>query len=431
MSRKNRKHRDYSATQQNRHTENSEAVQNKPDRQAVINSTPEREEKRNINRKRHNNGGAQKAAIRFLKFNRTHLFTGFFFAILAFLIYQLIKIMLPFFGALVIAVVTTITFYPFHIWICRKLNLNKTFSAAISALTATITLLVPIVLLATLLAKESRNLYPQTREWISAIAQSEKKIPIPKILKDNVDFDVADLMAEGVQKAQATVTAYAGKIIKDLFFLVVNFCLAVITMFMLFRDGNRFLRTVIDIIPLDPDYKGRIAQQLYTTTLSVVHGLLITAMIQGILGGIGYWIAGVPAPTFFGFLTTCSALIPFVGTGLVWVPLTITMFIWKGAFAGVFVFIWGAGLVATIDNFLKPYFIGRKANLPVSLLFLGLLGGMRVYGGIGLVLGPLLISCLLIFLKIYRENRNEKKDGVTTADTQPGVMIIKSRQQKN
>lgn len=421
MSRKNRKHRYYSAGK-------PETGENSAANTTSANALPENKNKQ-FNRKPA--GGPHKAAMRLLKFNSTHLFTAFFFIILAFLIYQLIKIMLPFFGALVIAVVTTLTFYPFHIWICRRLNLNKTVSAAISAITATITLLIPIVLLTTLLAKESKNLYPQTKEWISAIAQSEKKIPIPKILKDNVDFDVADLISEGVQKAQATVTAYAGKMLKDLFFLVVNFCLAVITMFMLFRDGNRFLRAVIDIIPLDPDYKGRIAQQLYTTTLSVVHGLLLTAIIQGILGGIGYWIAGVPAPTFFGFLTTCSALIPFVGTGLVWVPLTISMFIWKGTFAGVFVLIWGAGLVATIDNFLKPYFIGRKANLPISLLFLGLLGGMRVYGGIGLVLGPLLISCLLIFLKIYRENRNEKKDAGTAADNNNGTMIIKSRQPKN
>ena len=262
----------------------------------------------------------------------------------------------------------------------------------------------------TLIAKETKNLYPKTAQWITAIVQSEKKLPIPKVLRDNVDFDFEETITEGMKTAQSTMTAYAAKIIKDVFFLIVNFCMAVIIMFMLFRDGNRFMRWLIDIIPLDYEYKDRIAHQLYRTTISIVHGLLLTAIIQGIIGGFGYWMAGVPAPTFFGFLTTCSALIPFVGTGLIWVPLTITMFIWKGTFAGLFVLAWGAGLVATIDNFLKPLFIGKKANLPISLLFLGLIGGMRVYGGLGLILGPLIISCLLVFLQIYLENRNPGKE---------------------
>lgn len=374
---------------------------------------------KNFSSNRQNKGLAKS-----LQFNRTNLFTICFFAILIFLVYQLIKIMLPFLGALLIAIITTLIFYPFHCWVHKKLNMHRTFSSSISTLTATITLLIPILLFSFLMAKETKNIYPKTTQWISAIAQSEKKIPIPKVLRENVDFDFANFMSEGMQKVQITVTSYAAKVIKDVFFLVVNFCLVVIIMFMLFRDGHRFMRRVIDIIPLAPDYKVRIAQQLYKTTLSIVHGLLLTAIIQGILGGIGYWIAGVPAPSFFGFLTTCSALIPFVGTGLVWVPLTITMFIWKGIGNGIFLLIWGAGLVATIDNFLKPLLIGKKANLPVSLLFIGLIGGMRVYGGLGLILGPLLISCLLIFLQIYRENRNQNKKDKHA----PNTLLVKNNE---
>ena len=347
-----------------------------------------------------------KQAGRLLRFNRNHLFTGCFFAILLFLLYQLIKIMLPFLGALLVAIIVTLIFYPFHGWVQRKITENRTVSAAISTLTATITLLIPIAIITTMLAKETKNLYPKTAQWLSAIAQSEKKIPIPKALRDNVDFDFAETMTDTIKTVQNTVTIYAGKMIKDVFFLVVNFCMTVIIIFMLFRGGKKFMRWAIDIIPLDTEYKERISSQLYRTTVSIVHGLLMTAIIQGIIGGIGYWIAGVPAPTFFGFLTTCSALIPFIGTGLIWGPLTITMFIWKGTFAGAFVLLWGAGIVATIDNFLKPLFIGKKANLPISLLFLGLIGGMRVYGALGLILGPLLISCLLVFLQIYLENRN-------------------------
>lgn len=341
-----------------------------------------------------------------LRFNKTQLFTYSFFGILIFLLYQLLKILAPFFGALLVAIAATLIFYPFHCWIRKKVVVQRTVASTISTTTATLTLLVPLLLFGYLLAKESRDVYPKTSQWLMEISKNEKKIPVSNFLKQHINMDVADLVSTGLQKTQEVIVRSVTRIVKDIFFFIINFIIVVVSMFALFKDGEIFLHWIKDLIPIDTEYKNRIAHQLYVTTLSIVRGLLLTAIIQGIIGAIGYAIAGVPAPVLFGFLTSCAAMVPFLGTGLIWVPLSIGMFMWKGIGVGLFVLIWGAALVGTIDNFLKPILIGRSAKLPIFLLFLGLFGGMRVYGAIGLFLGPILVSCVLIFLQIYLENKN-------------------------
>jgi len=121
---------------------------------------------------------------------------------------------------------------------------------------------------------------------------------------------------------------------------------------------------------------------------------------------LGWWLAGVPAPALFGVLTSFAALVPFVGTSLVWLPLSAAMYFWKGVNVGLFVLLWGAIAVGLLDNILRPILIGKGAKLPIFLLFLGIFGGMKVYGPLGLLMGPLLISCVTVFLQIYRETKN-------------------------
>jgi predicted PurR-regulated permease PerM len=105
-------------------------------------------------------------------------------------------------------------------------------------------------------------------------------------------------------------------------------------------------------------------------------------------------------------LTAFSALVPFVGTSLIWLPLSAVMFFWKGLQTGLFVLVWGALAIGLLDNFIRPILIGKGAKLPVFLLFLGIFGGLKVYGPLGIFLGPILISCVLVFLQIYREHKN-------------------------
>jgi predicted PurR-regulated permease PerM len=229
---------------------------------------------------------------------------------------------------------------------------------------------------------------------------------VPEGLRSIWNLDSGDVILGSINNLQENIMKSAGTIIKNIFFFFASFLVVIATLFVFFRDGERLLHWLIDIMPMDTEHKYRIASQLYITTIAVVRGFLLTAAVQGITGSVGYALAGVPAPILFGVLTSFAALIPFLGTSLIWLPLGVTFMFAKNFHTGLFILLWGAVVVGLLDNILRPILIGQKAKLPIFLLFLGIFGGLRVYGPIGIFMGPLLISCLLVFLQIYREAKN-------------------------
>ncbi len=341
-----------------------------------------------------------------LRFDKAQVFIFFFFGILLFLLYQLLHILSPFIGAIIVAATFALIFFPLHCWVRKKIVGNRSAAAAISTGVAVLTLALPLLLFGWLLLKESRELYPKTNQWLSAISQKDLDVELPESLKDYITIDANEIIASSLKGLQEKITRSGTGLLKNIFFFLVNFMVMTFSLFALFRDGERFLNWLIDIIPMDQEYKHRVANQLYITAIAVVRGLLLTAMIQGFIGAFGYWLAGVKSPALFGLLTSFAALVPFVGTSLVWLPLSIAMYFVAGFNSGLFVLIWGAVAVGLTDNFLRPFLIGKGAKLPIFLLFLGIIGGMKVYGPIGLFLGPLLVSCVIVFLQIYREAKN-------------------------
>jgi len=340
--------------------------------------------------------------LSFLKFDKIQLFNFFFFGILLFLLYQLLKILSPFLGAILVAGTLALTFYPVHLWIKGRIT-NNNLASALSTGSVLLTVVLPLLIFGWLLLKESKELYPRTNQWLYNISQSNLDFQFPESLRNVWNLDAGDIVLGGIKNLQENIMRSAGTILKNIFLFLVSFMVVIATLFVFFRDGERLLHWFIDIIPMDQEHKYRIASQLYITTIAVVRGFLLTAAVQGLTAIIGYAIAGVPAPILFGVLTSFAALIPVVGTSLIWLPLGIFFVFGKSPSTGVFILLWGALVIGLIDNILRPILIGQKAKLPIFLLFLGIFGGLRVYGPIGIFMGPLLISCLLVFLQIYKE----------------------------
>jgi len=126
--------------------------------------------------------------------------------------------------------------------------------------------------------------------------------------------------------------------------------------------------------------------------------------------GLGFALFGVPFSVFWGFLAAVLALLPVGGAMLVWVPGALYLYLTGSTLQGVFLAIWGALLVSLPDNFLKPLLIGRKAKLPTFLLLIGILGGLQVYGFLGILFGPLVVTLLTAFVQIYREEYAERRE---------------------
>lgn len=343
---------------------------------------------------------------KFLKFDKTQLFSFSFFGILLFLLYQLLRILSPFISAIIVAGTLALIFYPVHLWLKKKLNGNNNAASVISTGGALLTVVLPVLVFGWLLFKESKEIYPKTSQWLAGISQNGLNLALPPWLKDVWNIDAGDIILGNLKDLQENIAKSGGRILRNIFFFLVSFMVMIVTLFVFFRDGEQFLHWLIDTIPMDREHKYRIAGQLYITTLAVVRGILLTAVIQGVTAMLGYAIAGLPAPVLLGCITSFAALVPFVGTSVVWIPLSLISMLYKGFYTGLFVLLWGLLVVGLLDNILRPVLIGKKAKLPIFLLFLGIFGGLKVYGPIGIFLGPLLISCVIVFLQIYREAKN-------------------------
>ena len=152
---------------------------------------------------------------------------------------------------------------------------------------------------------------------------------------------------------------------------------------------------------MDHEHQEHLFQNIVNALFAVIHGALITAMVQGLLAGIAYWFLGIPFAILLGVATAFMALLPIGGSSIVWIPTSLYLLFQGDYFRGVFLLVWGAGIVGAIDNVLKPLLIGNRLRLPVLFLFFSILGGLRLFGIIGLILGPVLFALLAALLDLY------------------------------
>jgi predicted PurR-regulated permease PerM len=184
-----------------------------------------------------------------------------------------------------------------------------------------------------------------------------------------------------------------------------------IALFFFFRNGEIYYSEVMDLLPFTQEQKRSFAQKLHDTFVAVINGVFLIALLQGLLTGIGFALFGVPYAVFWGFVAALLALLPVGGAALVWAPGALFLFLTNATMQGALLSIWGVLVISMADNVLKPLIIGRKANIPMFILFLALLGGLQLYGILGLLFGPLVVTLLAAFVQIYRDeylNQREK-----------------------
>src|SRR5205085_4498573 len=205
----------------------------------------------------------------------------------------------------------------------------------------------------------------------------------------NIKFEEAFL--QGTKTLSVYLLSQMGDLAKNAFNALMSFLVMIFTLFFFFKDGRRLYHSLYRLIPMEETHKYQIFQKLDMTLNAVVQGIVVTAIVQGLLAGAAYWFLDVPFPIILTCLTALLSLLPFGGTALVWGPAAIYLFgvgpVWKA----VAMLVWGTVVVTMTDNFLKPLLIGQGAGIPTLFLFFGILGGLAAYGFIGLFLGPIFI----------------------------------------
>ena len=205
----------------------------------------------------------------------------------------------------------------------------------------------------------------------------------------------------------STVSGALGVLLSP-FVFIFGLVVALVTQYFLYRESKRLLLAVTSISPLDAEDTARILDTLRGATVSAIVGGLLVAIIQGALGTLMFIIAGIQSPVLWGVIMAAFSLLPFGGTALIWAPAGIYLLFTGDASSGWFVLVFGAVIVGSADNVLRPLVLtrigGEGIDIHPLMLFFAILSGVGLFGVSGIVFGPLLIALLTTVLRIYREH---------------------------
>jgi len=330
-------------------------------------------------------------------------------------------IMAPFMTSLGWALIIGIATFPLYRRLRSHLGGNDTKAALVMMLGVVLTIIVPLSGLIYLLSTEIPATYAVLeqlaagggRDLLAGIMNHPTVAPWLARLQPylgQVDLNVTDSVLPAVKQGLGFLLGYTTEILKNSLMQIFKVVVMIVILTFVYRDGERVRDRLRQVVPLtDPEW------ELLTGTMervitAVLFGVFFTCVVQGTLGGIGFWFTGLPTPILFGVLMTGCAIIPAVGTALIWIPGAIALFLQGETVYGIVMLGWGAGVVGSIDNVIRPIFISGKGNIPLLVTALGGLGGLIAFGLIGLVTGPVLLSLLidLITIAALRNGRPEE-----------------------
>lgn len=346
---------------------------------------------------------------------RQQIFSVVFFSLLVLLLYQIGLMFKPFVFSALWASLLAHWAFPLHLRLTKLFGGKEALSAAMLTIGALGIVIVPLIVMGLTLVREATAAEQEIRSWISAGGLQrlpEQVATIPFIggwLKSAISgastptLSLEQSLMTGVKELSQILVGGMGGLLKNTFAFVTNFFMMLLILFFLFKDGRQWLAVLYDLIPMEESHKSKILARLDQTVRAVVKGMLVTAIVQGLLAGMAYLALDVPFPMGLTALTIILAPIPFGGTGLVWGPVVLYLF-WMGTTGkAMAMLVWGIGVVSMVDQFLRPWLIGQDVQIPVLLLVLSVLGGLALYGLLGLFVGPILISLLMTAVQIYRE----------------------------
>ncbi len=338
----------------------------------------------------------------------------FFFLLLAFFLFQAGRMLAPFFGPLLCALAVAIVCYPMHARIRRWLkSRSRSFQAFVSDLAVLLFIVVPVALVITAVIDQVQALVPQVRghseKWMQWLQSGTWHRPLwmdrlPPSVVERFHVSGPDLhgrLQTSIDAAGALLAGSVAGAARNLLRLFFDLLLFQFILFFLFRDGDRLYAQWNELLPLSETLKSRLHQRIQGTVEGVVRGAAIVGLAQGLIAMIGFFIVGADAAVLLGCMTVLASIIPGVGTALVWVPVCLYYFLIGGIWKAVVTL--GFGFASGIvDNILRPLVVGQKAEMSLLWLTLAVLGGVQIFGVMGLLLGPLIFGLLPILFEIYR-----------------------------
>jgi predicted PurR-regulated permease PerM len=344
--------------------------------------------------------------------------------------YAFYRIVQPFAGPLLWALFIAFLLHPLHVRLTTRFKRRPQTSALLLTLLTLVVVLGPLTALSAAFAAQVGDLlqYAQTTVADQTRANVFNMTNVPWVREGlgwldrtfGVDLSqVRGWIIEGSRTVLQSLASLGGKVFLGAVGTVVGFVLMVFMLFFFIRDGEEIVATSRELIPMSRAYKAKLFDHLAGVTRAMVYGTGLTALIQGVLVGIAFWILGLASPVVFGVIAALVALLPFGGTALVWGPAALVLAA-QGRWASmIFMLIWGGLLVSLVDNVVRPMLVAGRAAVGTLTVFIGVLGGIAAFGAIGLFLGPVVLALIIALVRFMLEIRRAEAAGVAPVHVAP------------
>lgn len=331
---------------------------------------------------------------------------AFFFSFLGIVGYLVWQLFSPFITALALAVIIVTICYPLYGKVLKYTPWkNKSLAAFFTTLLVILVVVAPTIVLGTFVFREAVSIYTLVGDSEFSATKSLNDVEMYiQTFVPAFTIDTAGLIQQGANFIASRIADIFSATATTVFM----FFIALIASFYLFRDGKGFTKYLIKISPMSDREDNVILDRLVRSVRSVALGTVLVALIQGILSAIGLAIFGFDRFVLWGAIAAFGALIPGVGTTVVFVPAIIYLIIQGSYLYAVGLAIWAVLAVGLIDNLLGPYLMSRGGTLHPFLILLSVLGGIVVFGPIGFIIGPVIMSLFKVLLELYITYISEK-----------------------
>ncbi len=326
------------------------------------------------------------------------IMTATIFLILIVLSYLLLK---PLLISIIIGIILAFIFLPLYQIINRFLKL-KNLSALLMCFLLLVVIFLPIWYLAPIAIDQSIRFYLSSQ-------QMDLITPFKTIFPSL--FQTETFSAEIGSAIQSFVTRSTNSLMNSFSNFILNFpriflqlLVVFFTFFFVLKDNDKMISYIKSLLPFSKDMINKLFNSSRSITLSILYGQVVVGIIQGIITGIGFFLFNVPNALLLTVLAAIAGIFPIIGTAIIWIPVAIYFFLAGDSFSafGIIIF----GLISTVlENFIKPVFVSKRTKVNTSIILIGMIGGLFMFGILGIILGPLILSYLLIILELFRDKR--------------------------
>ena len=311
----------------------------------------------------------------------------------------------PFVAVLAWAVVLVIVFYPVHTHLSQRIK-RRSLCALLSTFLVIVAVMLPLILLTVAVTNELAGAVRTLPSHMDQLSDPNSAIGRASLwIQQRLGVEAGGFQAFLVEQLRNYGSAIVGRsvgIMGNVLSAIVKTFFVIITMYYLFRDGDKIVAALPGALPFGVEQSEALLARIRQVISASVYGVVTIALLQGLLGGLAFWILGVPSALLWAVVLAFICMIPLAGSFFVWGPAALYLILTNHMTKGILLVIWGAVVISSIDNLLRPKLMKDRARLHELLVFFAVLGGMSMFGLLGIVLGPVVLAITLGLLDTFK-----------------------------